>query len=224
MEHWRRNRPLLPAGVTHILLWKIFPEIFLLPWRRTAAPRSWEAYDGSDEECDEDGDGHDDEVEVDDDEFPGKAEAGAPVTLWGFGAASETTIRLRERKMHQRDCFLFQSCQLCLSICPPVMSRLFQSCLNKLILFLCWARNKYDGWYIDIYIRSEFRILTHPLHLPDGDPISQTERRPLEMVAKIQRCSPLILDNESQTCALTNQSPVLRSCDLCGPMRAWEYW
>ena len=139
MEHWRRNRPLLPTGVTHILLWKIFPEIFLLPWRWTSAPRSWEAYEGSDEECDEDGDGHDDEVEVDDDEFPGKAEAGAPVTLWGFGAASEITIRLRERKMHQRDCFLFQSCQLCLSICPPVMSRLFQSYLNKLVLFLCWA-------------------------------------------------------------------------------------
>ena len=212
MEHWTRNRPLLPTGVTHISLWKIFPEIFLLPWRRTAA-WSWEAYEGSDEECDEDGDEHDDEVEVDDDEFPGKVEAGAPVTLWGFGAASETTIRFREKKNAPKDCFF------CSNHVNSVCLFVHLSCLAYSVLFKqahlfsllsykmmddTFLRRQYNN------IRSGFRILTHPSPrlLPDGDPISQTERRPLKMVTLIQRCSPLMLDNESGTWEWNMSRPI----------------
>ena len=69
---------------------------------------------------------------------------------------------------------------------------------NKLILCLCWDT---DGWYIFLgrqyNIRSGISPHPSPRLLPDGDPISQTEGRPLEMVALILRCSPLMLDNES---------------------------
>ena len=68
---------------------------------------------GSDEECDDDND-DDDEVDDVDEGWPGKAEAGAPVTLWGFGAASETTIRLRKKKNAPRNCSFV-----------PIMSTLF---------------------------------------------------------------------------------------------------
>ena len=117
MEHWRRNRPLYSLGSHIFCQGEIFSEIFLLPWRRTAALLwSWEAYEGRDEECDDDdGDEHDDEVEVVDDEFPGKAEAEAPVTVWGFGAASETTIKRREKKNATEDWLFF----------VPIMSTLF---------------------------------------------------------------------------------------------------
>ena len=106
---------------------------------------------------------------------------------------------VEKRKMQRRtDCFLFQSCQLCLSICPPVMFRLFHSYSKKLIFCLCWDT---DGWYIFLgrqyNIRSGISPHPSPRLLPDGDPICQTERRPLEMVSLIQRCSPLMLDNES---------------------------
>ena len=102
--------------------------------------------------------------------------------------------------MHRRtDCFfvpIMSTLFVYLSTChvPPI------SYSNKLILCLCWDT---DGWYIFLgrqyKIRSGFGISPHPSPrlLPDGDPISQTEGRPLEMVALILRCSPLMLDNES---------------------------
>ena len=77
-------------------------------------PRSWEAYEGRDEECDDEDDDDGDEVDDVDDEFPGKAEAENPVTLWGFGAASETIIKLREKKNAPR-----------LYSFVPIMSTLF---------------------------------------------------------------------------------------------------
>ena len=134
---------------------------------------------------------------------------------------------VEKRKMHQRtDCFLFQSCQLCLSICPPVMFRLFHSYSNKLILCLCWDT---DGWYI--FLGRQYNIRSGSLHIRLRSSFL-TEIQSARQRGGRSRWSPWYRDARlwclimslGMRCVWTNHRPVFRSRDLSGPMRARDAW